>query len=54
MRIIHYTLGVYPYRSGGMTKYSEDIANEQRKHGNDVFIFYPGGICLPFNKIKIS
>lgn len=41
MRIIHYTLGLPPYRSGGLTKYSIDLVKEQSKT-NKVFILFPG------------
>lgn len=46
MRILHYTLGLPPYRSGGLTKYATDLMKEQVKQGDKVFLLYPGGIRL--------
>jgi glycosyltransferase involved in cell wall biosynthesis len=48
MRILHYGLGFPPYRSGGLTKYSVDLAVEQAKEGNQVGLLWPGEI----NRIK--
>lgn len=31
MKILHYNLGLPPYRSGGLTKYSTDLMIEQSK-----------------------
>lgn len=46
MRIIHYSLGFPPYRTGGMTKYCLDIMEEQIKAGHDVAMLWPGKINL--------
>lgn len=43
MRILHYTLGFSPYRSGGLTRYAKDLMVSQRKLGYDVAVFYPSG-----------
>ncbi len=43
MRILHYTLGVSPHRSGGMTKYASDLMCEQIRQGHDVALLYPSG-----------
>lgn len=53
MNILHYSLGVFPYRSGGMTRYVEDLAAEQKEMNNSVALLYPGGCSYPFNIIKI-
>lgn len=42
MRILHYSLGLYPQRSGGLTKYATDLMQEQRVD-NEVFLLYPSG-----------
>lgn len=42
MRILHYTLGFPPHRTGGLVKYSIDLMEEQQKNGNEVFVLYPG------------
>ncbi|MDU1055303.1 glycosyltransferase [Clostridium baratii] len=53
MRILHYTLGLPPYRSGGLTKYSIDLAKEQSKT-NKVFILFPGKMITKKSlKIKL-
>lgn len=46
MNIIHYTLGFPPHRTGGLTKYSLDLANTQRELGHKVYILYPGNVSL--------
>lgn len=51
MRIMHYALGYPPYRSGGLTKFSIDLANNQAKDGNQVMIMWPGRYL--FNKKKL-
>lgn len=46
MNIIHYTLGLYPYRSGGLTKYATDLMLAQVQMGHCVSLLYPGGCSL--------
>lgn len=43
MRILHYTLGFPPYRSGGLTRYAKDLMASQKEAGHQVTTFYPGG-----------
>ncbi|MFI3285205.1 MAG: glycosyltransferase [Rikenellaceae bacterium] len=43
MKILHYTLGLAPQRSGGMTKYATDLMMEQARQGHDVTLLYPCG-----------
>lgn len=43
MRILHYTLGFSPYRSGGLVKYAKDLMLAEQKLGHQVFALYPGG-----------
>jgi glycosyltransferase involved in cell wall biosynthesis len=53
MRILHYSLGLPPYRTGGLTKYSLDLMKEQISMGHAVCLLYPGHFSI-FNKhIKI-
>lgn len=52
MRILHYTLGLPPYRSGGLTKYSHDLMIEQAKQGNDVYLLFPGRMRSGNTKIE--
>lgn len=49
MRILHYTLGFTPYRSGGLTKYAKDLMQTEQKLGNFVAALYPGGISFLHN-----
>ncbi|MGL5576810.1 MAG: glycosyltransferase [Sarcina sp.] len=41
MNILHYSLGIYPYRTGGLTKYSQDLLLEQSKT-HTVYLIFPG------------
>lgn len=41
MRIVHYTLGLYPDRSGGLNRYSTDLIKAQSKE-HDVVALLPG------------
>ena len=46
MKILHYSLGFPPYRSGGLTKFSMDLMREQIREGHDVSLLWPGEIKL--------
>jgi glycosyltransferase involved in cell wall biosynthesis len=48
MKILHYSLGLPPYRSGGLTKYSVDLMKSQVNEGQQIFLLFPGR--LTFNK----
>lgn len=50
MKILHYTLGLPPYRSGGLTKYTNDLMKEQVKNRDDIYLLFPGR--LGRNSIK--
>lgn len=50
MRVLHYSLGLPPYRSGGLTRYATDLMKEQIRQGHQVSLLYPGGVGLPFGK----
>jgi len=41
MRILHYSLGIFPHRSGGLNRYATDLMRELSKN-NDVALLYPG------------
>ncbi|MED1636055.1 glycosyltransferase [Bacillus thuringiensis] len=45
MRILHVSLGLPPYRTGGLTKYSLDLMIEQSNKHN-VFLLYPGKFTI--------
>lgn len=53
MRILHYSLGLPPYRSGGLTKYATDLMKEQVRLGYQVYLLYSGGISA-CGKTKIK
>lgn len=48
MKIIEYTLGLPPYRRGGLPRYSTDLSVELARN-NEVYLLYPGQIN-PFSK----
>lgn len=54
MKILHYTLGLPPYRSGGLTKYTNDLMKEQVQNGDEVFLLFPGQITLGSKKSTIK
>lgn len=45
MRILHYSLGVYPHRVGGMNRYCTDLMREQSKT-HEVALLYPRGYSI--------
>lgn len=53
MRVLHYSLGLPPYRSGGLTKYSYDLMRTQILNKNEVFLLYPGHFDL-LKKTRIN
>lgn len=50
MKILHYSLGLPPYRTGGLTKYSYDLMKEQVENNDEVYLLFPGQMCL-INKV---
>lgn len=42
MNILHFSLGLPPYRSGGLTKYAIDLMVSQHRSGLNVSLLYPG------------
>lgn len=54
MNILHYNLGLPPFRTGGLTRYSMDLAEEQVLNGNNVFILFPSGESLFRKKSNIK
>ena len=43
MRILHYSLGMYPKRAGGLNRYCTDLMKEQILLGHEVALFCPSG-----------
>jgi glycosyltransferase involved in cell wall biosynthesis len=54
MRILHLTLGVPPYRSGGLPGYAYSVACEEKKLGHEVYMLYPGELNPLFRKTRIK
>ena len=52
MNILHYSLGIYPDRQGGLVRYSTDIAIEQAKE-NNVYYLVPGKLGIIDKKVKV-
>ena len=53
MNILHYTLGLPPYRSGGLTKYSLDLMLEQISEGHTLSLLYPSDLTFKYPKCKL-
>lgn len=53
MKILHYTLGFQPYRTGGLVKYSTDLMKEQSKQGHLVYALYPAIQYFFGEKVRI-
>lgn len=53
MKILHYTLGFPPKRSGGLVKYAIDLMEEQCRQGHEVNALYPGKLNLFTEKTYI-
>lgn len=54
MRILHYSLGFPPYRTGGLTKYCTDLMLEQMEQGNEVSLLWPGEMRILAEKTEIK
>lgn len=53
MRILHYALGLPPYRTGGLTKYVTDLMREQQRQGHEVTILWPGRMRIGSRKVSV-
>lgn len=53
MNALHFSLGLPPYRSGGLTKYATDLIVAQREIGLKVSLLYPGDFTF-WKKPKMS
>lgn len=54
MKILHYSLGFPPYRTGGLTKFCMDLMNQQLLEGHDVALLWPGEMKLLSYETKIK
>lgn len=54
MKILHYSLGFPPYRSGGLTKFCMDLMIQQKKEGNHVSLMWPGKMSFISKKVDVK
>lgn len=55
MKILMYSLGLPPFRRGGLTNYTINLARQLVANGNTVDFLYPGTIpILPNDKVKFK
>ncbi|MBM7635982.1 glycosyltransferase [Streptococcus saliviloxodontae] len=54
MKILHYTIGFLPERTGGLVNYAFDLINEQIKQGHQVSALYPANQVLFSEKVRIK
>ena len=54
MKILHYSLGFPPYRSGGLTKYCIDLMFAQAQKGHDVALMWPGKMNLTGHFVRFK
>lgn len=54
MKILHYTIGFAPERTGGLVGYATDLMQEQVNLGHDVYALYPASQFLFGKKIKVK
>ncbi|SDB41919.1 Glycosyl transferases group 1 [Streptococcus henryi] len=53
MKILHYTIGFAPERTGGLVGYATDLMIEQKKQNHEVFALYPSNQFFFGNVPKI-
>ncbi|WP_336837778.1 glycosyltransferase [Sphingobacterium siyangense] len=53
MKVLHYSLGLPPYRSGGLTKYVKDLMVSQVELGYDVNLLYPSDLAFGYPNVKV-
>lgn len=54
MKILHYSLGFPPYRTGGMTKFCVDLMRQQERDGHQVALMWPGKIGFVRKEVSIK
>lgn len=54
MKILHVSLGIPPYKTGGLPKYAYDLIRTQQDKGHDVYMLYPGRLDLINKKTRIK
>lgn len=53
MKILHYSLGFPPYRTGGLTKFCMDLMVRQMAAGDEVLLLWPGRMTLTKKRTQI-
>lgn len=53
MKILHYSLGFPPYRTGGLTKFCMDLMKQQIDNNHKVALMWPGQMGLFFHNIFV-
>jgi len=53
VKILHYSLGFPPYRTGGLTKFCMDLMKQQLIEGHHVSLLWPGEMKILDKKTKI-
>lgn len=54
MKILHYSLGFSPYRTGGLTKFCMDLMNQQCMDGHQTALLWPGQMKFFHHKVSIK
>lgn len=54
MRVLHYSLGFPPYRTGGMTKFCMDLMMRQAGQGCEVALLWPGRMGIASKRISVK
>jgi len=52
MKILHVTIGLPPYVSGGLPAYVNSLIKEEKKQNNDIYILQPGNFSVGKTRIK--
>lgn len=53
MKVLHYSLGLPPFRSGGLTKYSLDLMKTQLEMDYDIHLLFPSNYFI-FGETKVK
>lgn len=54
IKVLHYTLGFLPSRTGGLVGYATSLMEKQAEKGHEVYALYPGKISLMNRKSHIK
>ena len=52
MRILHVSMGLPPFRTGGLNQYCLDLMTEQKRQGEEVALLFPGNYSFGKTRIK--